>query len=515
MKFVVKILFIVLFGFCGLLSFSGVGRMQKGDHKHPQATPKTWDDEAIKTIEVPLANPSASPVHVSSEYYYSITNEVKIYKSYPIYAPGKEPKDYWDWLKQQEPEVIFDAAKLKTEEDWMRAGEVVFDYGPVFEGVMGPREVRNPDWYKYTGVPLTKDGIMPFARYVVRQKGRVEVSNVACGTCHTRVMPDGEIIKGAQGNFPFERAAAYNFRFYYEKTKDKQAFIERNRSFEMALFGAPWVKDDPNARLAKMTIEELAQTHEAIPAGVMARHRASVFFPPQIPDLIGVKERKYLDHTGLVRHRSIADLMRYAALTQGGDNYARFGDYLPFEPFQGKLPDPKQEERYSDDQLYALALYLYALQPPPNPNKFDALAARGKEIFERQKCAACHPAPLYSNNMLTPVDGFKVPEEHLKQFNILPISVGTDPNLALKTRRGTGYYKVPSLKGLWYRGPFSHNGSVATLEDWFDPARLRDDYVTTGFRETGQTARAVKGHIYGLSLSEKDRQALIAFLKTL
>ena len=41
--------------------------------------------------------------------------------------------------------------------------------------------------------------------------------------------------------------------------------------------------------------------------------------------------------------------------------------------------------------------------------------------------------------------------------------------LALRTRRGTGYYRVPSLKGVWYSGPFEHNGSVATLEDWFDP----------------------------------------------
>jgi hypothetical protein len=45
----------------------------------------------------------------------------------------------------------------------------------------------------------------------------------------------------------------------------------------------------------------------------------------------------------------------------------------------------------------------------------------------------------------------------------------------METRRGTGYYKVPSLRGVWYRGPFEHNGSVATLEDWFDPSRLRDD----------------------------------------
>jgi len=41
---------------------------------------------------------------------------------------------------------------------------------------------------------------------------------------------------------------------------------------------------------------------------------------------------------------------------------------------------------------------------------------------------------------------------------------------------------VPSLRGVWYRGPFEHNGSVATLEDWFDPAGLRDDYVPTSFK---------------------------------
>ena len=87
--------------------------------------------------------------------------------------------------------------------------------------------------------------------------------------------------------------------------------------------------------------------------------------------------------------------------------------------------------------------------------------------------------------------------------------------LALRTRRGTVYYKVPSLKGVWYRGPFEHNGSVMTLEDWFDPRRLRDDYVPTGFKGYGIETRAVKGHEFGLKLSAGDKRALIAFLKTL
>jgi hypothetical protein len=179
------------------------------------------------------------------------------------------------------------------------------------------------------------------------------------------------------------------------------------------------------------------------------------------------------------------------------------------------LPDPGTQERYSDEQLYALGLYVYSLQPPPNPNKSNTVAARGQKVFDREGCAVCHTPPLYTNNELTPAEGFKVPEEHLKKYDVLPISVGTDPDLTMKTRRGTGYYKVPSLRGLWYRGPFEHNGSVATLEDWFDAARVRDDYVPTGFKSYGVKTHAVKGHEFGLDLSADDKKALIAFLKTL
>ena len=136
-------------------------------------------------------------------------------------------------------------------------------------------------------------------------------------------------------------------------------------------------------------------------------------------------------------------------------------------------------------------------------------------MFEREGCWKCHTPPLYTNNKLTPVDGFTVPLDHPERENAVILSVGTDPGLALATRRGTGFYKVPSLKGLWYRGPFEHNGSVATLEDWFDSNRLSAGYVPTGFKGYGVKTRAVPGHEFGLKLSPDDKKALIAFLKTL
>jgi hypothetical protein len=59
--------------------------------------------------------------------------------------------------------------------------------------------------------------------------------------------------------------------------------------------------------------------------------------------------------------------------------------------------------------------------------------------------------------------------------------VGTNPGLAIQTRRGTGFYKVPSLRGVWYRNAFSHSGQADTLEEWLDPARVKEDYEPKGF----------------------------------
>ena len=50
-----------------------------------------------------------------------------IYKSYPIYDPDREPKGYIEWLRSREPQIDWDASKLTTRQDWIRAGETVFD----------------------------------------------------------------------------------------------------------------------------------------------------------------------------------------------------------------------------------------------------------------------------------------------------------------------------------------------------------------------------------------------------
>jgi hypothetical protein len=515
----------VLFVFVGGSTlFAGLD-MQVEQSVFHVSVPRVWDDQSIATVELPLANPVGSPKHISSDYYYKIPVR-PIYKSYPVYAPGHEPAGYIEWLRGQEPEIVWDDAghkpALKTEADWIRAGVMVFDT-PIYYSthrVVALDDVRNPSWYQKTGAPIAKDGTLPYVRYAIRKKGEVDLGDFACGFCHTRVMADGNVLKGAQGNFPFEKSKAWGFQ-KPSTTPDQLAKKEAAlRQLDRGLFAAPWVIPDPLKAMDSLTFDQLVSAHESIPSGVIGRHRANLFYPVQVPDLIGVKDRRYLDHTGLQKQRSIADLMRYAAFNQGADDLATYDGFIPADMLHSTTrPDATDPiavgGRYSDEQLYALASYLYSLQPPANPNKFDSLAARGQKIFTDQACVVCHTPPLYTSNKLTPAEGFNVTTDARANFDILAISVGTDPNLTMKTRRGTGYYKVPSLKGVWYRGMFGHSGWCASLEDWLDPHRTQDDYVPTGFKPYGAKTFAVKGHPFGLDLSVEDRKALIAFLKTL
>lgn len=475
------------------------------------AIPEFWSTELLEDYELPLATPSRTPRHVSRDYYYALP-ERRVFRSYPVYHPDREPAGYMERLRGAEPEVVFDAATLRTDGDWIAAGRVVFEMPIDVNGpILRPSHVRDRAWYDRHRVPVASDGTMPFARWVVREKGTVELGNVACAMCHTRVMPDGTVILGAQGNFPFDQIFADDIPNIPSAVMPLLV---------QALVGAPW-DNETSARLRGMSTTELRDAWAAIPPGVIARQGTSVFAPPAVPDLIGIANRRYLDKTGLGRHRGVADLMRYAAMNQTLDVLGDYGGFVPdaadgrtrTEP--GRAGFSGANDRYSDAQLYALGQFLYSLTPPPNPNQPDALSRRGEQVFARSGCARCHTPPAYTANALVPADGFTVPAGHRQRYDVLDVRVGTDSTLTMRTRRGTGYYKIPSLRGVWYRGPFEHSGSVATLEDWFDARRTSSDYAPTGFKGADAATRAVPGHRFGLALSAGDKGALVAFLKTL
>ena len=479
--------------------------------------PKTWDIEKLHSMQLPYPDTSMMVEPASEEYYYALPERV-VYKTYPFYMPGKEPKGYFEWLREQKPEVIFNVAEMKTEEDWIKAGEIMYDMPQTNSLVIMDSAflVALPEleklWRKF--MQPTKDGTIPFLSIVVREKGRIQLGNFSCGMCHSKLMPDGSLSKGGQGNFIFSNYFAANLRMQrdFRKTPDSIMNI-RIKSANRLIFEAPWIKHESQERLKTVTVEEWLNSFETR-TGVTHRQGTTLGYPVNIPDLFNLKERKYFDHTGQLLQRDIGDLMRYATLNQNVD---RLNNYKGFTAFDApENPGKSNFSRFSDAQLYALAKYMYTLKPPKNPAVYAKdLLKKGEAVFKEQGCVTCHTPPLYSNNKLTPAAGFEPPKDHFKKYDIFDISVETDPVLALYTRRGSGYYKVPSLIGAWNRTAFMHGGNLANIEDMFDPKRLEPDYIPTGYKPFWLSHMAVPGHPFGIELNEKDKTALVAFLKTL
>jgi Di-haem oxidoreductase, putative peroxidase len=484
--------------------------------------PKVWDDAALRDWATPLAGLNARPTHVSSKEYYGF--EIENLRTYPVYFPGREPEGYWKMLQQVGPQPLIVPEKLHTENEWVSAGRVVFEQVDFLNlRTRDPKfieEARSREQLESAGVRPLPDGTLVGLRWVPTREG-VAISSANCSFCHTLNLPDGSRVPGAPFRTVAPRPPA-TFRTWpmisrIQKEKRVLAgappFYMGSEPIGMWLYrayGVPWIANDVHERLKDATQEEyeaLDLAHRT--SGALVRWNGSLLFPAKIPDLIGIKDRKYIDHTATHLHRDIGDLMRYAALVTSAES-------TQFGPHRVVSSETRRTgTRLPDESLYALALYIYSLQPPANPNPFDDKAHAGQAIFRREGCPNCHTPPLYTSNKITLASGFELPKDKPATLDVLAMSVGTDPGLARQTRKGTGYYKVPSLKGLWYRGHYLHDGSSASLEEMFDPDRLKQDHVPGGWTPLGTKTRAIPGHNFGLKLSGEERGQLIAFLRSL
>ncbi len=478
------------------------------------SVPKSWRDSDLAGYRVPLAGLGQPPQLIAEHEYYALPEANT--KTYPVYTPDKEPPGYISWLKQQEPQPLVDVTKLQTPADWIAAGREVF-YGRELPRYTGSEDnlqlVRNPKVLEAYRLQTTSDGILLGLRYVVRQKGKLELGTDTCAMCHVQIH-SGKVVEGPPNNTtPFGPLMGDLTRRYAQISP---AFFETRRRQQMREdYRVPYLKDDPNLSTADLPPEQIAELYDRVPLGVYMRTNTSLLYPVKIANLIGIKDLHYFDRTGTARQRNITDLMRYiASIADVTDALTVYGEGDGGRLKPENLGLMSGVHRTPDPLLYALAMYVYSLQPPANPNPFNSQARAGQKIFEREQCIRCHTPPLYTNNKLTLAAGFAPSGEEKQQLDLLDFSVGTDPGLALKTRKGTGFYRVPSLRMVWTNACFLHDGAIGSLEEMFNPDRLKP-----GFRSSNWNAmippHAVAGHPFGLNLGPEDRAALIQFLRTL
>ena len=81
---------------------------------------------------------------------------------------------------------------------------------------------------------------------------------------------------------------------------------------------------------------------------------------------------------------------------------------------------------------------------------------------------------------------------------VLMALVGTDEAAGLSSERGTGTWRVPTLRGVSLRSQYLHTADFRSLDAMFAPDRDPD-----------------VGHTFGLALTPEETNALLVFLQGL
>jgi hypothetical protein len=106
---------------------------------------------------------------------------------------------------------------------------------------------------------------------------------------------------------------------------------DQRKQSMLSWYGTPWFNPDPNVDVG-LTFDDVQPwlPDELNRSQAVIDLEGSSFRAPlQMPVLFGLKDRKYLGHTGLHLHRSIADLMRYIVLHSDLGLLRKYGDFIP------------------------------------------------------------------------------------------------------------------------------------------------------------------------------------------
>jgi hypothetical protein len=185
--------------------------------------------------------------------------------------------------------------------------------------------------------------------------------------------------------------------------------------------------------------------------------------------------------------------------------------------------------------------FISDVPPPAYPFAIDkTLAAEGEGVY-KDACASCHAFGGARTGKIIPVAEVGTDPHRLKMWTAAAATAYNSYNAEYSWKferfRSTEGYVAVSLDGLWLRAPYLHNGSVPSLTDLLEPVERRPasfwrgydvyDPVRIGFVSSGPAAERYgtlhdirkpgnsnAGHVYGTTLTEAQKRALLEFLKT-
>ncbi len=330
---------------------------------------------------------------------------------------------------------LWDGQRPTDMAGWAALGRRVFFEYPLRPEVFAEHALAHPAIAREVGLAPGPDGHWPGVVAFADLDGQSRIG-ITCALCHVAI-EDGAVVVGRA-----RRTLDYGgMRLAYHR--DTGATLPTALATRMAGWGrgrADITQDDDED-------------------------------PVAIPDLWSVRQRSHLTQAGTLRH------VHPAALAIRQETQI--------------LHANRERTRPPRELAWALAMYVYALAPPPRSPEVDERAADGQVVFERH-CVVCHAEP----------DGAGVP--------VPADRIGTEPALAFGRARGTGLYRPAPLTAVADAAPYLHHGVVPTLEDLLGAERLQPGY-TRGTRGAGP----IVGHRYGTTLPARERAALIAYLRTL
>jgi hypothetical protein len=206
------------------------------------------------------------------------------------------------------------------------------------------------------------------------------------------------------------------------------------------------------------------------------------------------------------------------------------------------------ESREVDAHFNDVLAYINSIQPPTYPNPVNKTLVKEGGILFVQNCSKCHGSYGKEGkypNLLIPESEIKTDSllyksnyqsyQFVEWFNNSWFAQGDHP-ARLEPFNG---YIAPPLEGIWITAPYLHNGSVPDLETllnsrarpayWsrdFDNPKY--DYDKLGWKySVKDSARGTTtynthlpgygnyGHNYGDKFSNRERKAIIEYMKTL